>query len=484
MELGALALGYLQVLPGRRLPGRRPCPLGRLGLAPRRLQAFAGLLERRLGLGQRRLVPGVGLEGVAFGGDLLQALFDPGAPALELGELGLGLRLARRGGGDLLGEAGELRLLGLDLGGLGLEPFGGGLTRFLVIALGGQEGAPLPVEALERGAGVAGERLLALDVGGDLGEPGFAVAADLLDAGLLGVEAVAGERQTVEPRRGFGFRLPQIGHRRGGVGLRRRGGGGLAREFCDRFLSFAERRLGGLPCRARRPPFEMQLDRLGPADMIADVAVARRPSGLTPQPLELVLEGDQDVVQAGEVGVGGAQAQLRLVAAGVEAGDAGRLLEQRPALVRFGADQGADLALADQRRRMRPGGGVGEQDLDVAGPDLPAVDPIGRARAALDAARDLELVGVVEGGRRLARAVVEQHGGLGDVARGSIGGAAEDDVVHLGPPHLLGRTFAHDPLDRLDQIRLAAAVGTDDAGKPGLDRELDGLDEGLEAGEP
>ena len=50
--------------------------------------------------------------------------------------------------------------------------------------------------------------------------------------------------------------------------------------------------------------------------------------------------------------------------------------------------------------------------------------------------------------------------------------------------HLLGRGLAHHPLQRLDQVRLAAAVGADDAGHAGLDGELRRIDEGLEAGEP
>ena len=37
---------------------------------------------------------------------------------------------------------------------------------------------------------------------------------------------------------------------------------------------------------------------------------------------------------------------------------------------------------------------------------------------------------------------------------------------------------------RLDEVRLAAAVGADDAGHAGLDGELRRIDEGLEAGEP
>ena len=73
-------------------------------------------------------------------------------------------------------------------------------------------------------------------------------------------------------------------------------------------------------------------------------------------------------------------------------------------------DDLADLALAHQRGRARAGRSVGEQELHVAGAHLAAVDAIGRARVALDAARDLDRLGVVEGGGRAAVGIVERRG--------------------------------------------------------------------------
>ena len=51
----------------------------------------------------------------------------------------------------------------------------------------------------------------------------------------------------------------------------------------------------------------------------------------------------------------------------MQPGDAGRFFQHAAALLRLGGDQFADLALADDRRRVRPGRGVGEQKLHVAG---------------------------------------------------------------------------------------------------------------------
>src|SRR5690606_15058903 len=96
------------------------------------------------------------------------------------------------------------------------------------------------------------------------------------------------------------------------------------------------------------------------------------------------------------------------------------------ALLGLGVDDLGDLALAHERRGAGAGGGVLEQDLDVAGADLAAVDAVGGAGLALDAARYLDQVAVVPLGRRLSRGVVEEDRDLGDIARGTRGGAGED----------------------------------------------------------
>ena len=84
------------------------------------------------------------------------------------------------------------------------------------------------------------------------------------------------------------------------------------------------------------------------------------------------------------------QPELRLVAAAMQARDPGRLLQDPPAVLRLGGDQFGDLALAHQGRRVRAGGGVGEQQLHVARAHLAAVDAVGGALAAVDAADHLQ----------------------------------------------------------------------------------------------
>src|SRR2546423_69114 len=84
--------------------------------------------------------------------------------------------------------------------------------------------------------------------------------------------------------------------------------------------------------------------------------------------------------------------------------NAGSLLQQAPALLGLGLDDLTDAALVHQRGRARAGRSIGEQDLHVAGAHLAAVDAVGRAVLALDPARHVERLVLVELGRRLALA--------------------------------------------------------------------------------
>ena len=169
------------------------------------------------------------------------------------------------------------------------------------------------------------------------------------------------------------------------------------------------------------------------------------------------------------------------MAAAVQAGDAGGILEHATALLRRRVDDLADPPLAHESRRARAGRGVLEQEAHVARAGILAVDLVGRACLALDPPRHFEQVGVVELGGRRALAVVDEQRHLGHVARGAVLRAGEDHVLHRRAAHALVRGLAHGPAQRLEQVRLAAAVRPDDAGQPGLDQELGGLDEGLEA---
>ena len=268
--------------------------------------------------------------------------------------------------------------------------------------------------------------------------------------------------------------------RQGGCLGPARGGGRLAHSpvGVSQLLRRAFRRHPGVV-----PAHEQQGGLQGP-DLGGDLLVAFGLPRLALQPRKSGLQFAADVVQPFEVGLRRPQPQLRLMPPGVQAGDAAGLLEDAAAVLRLGGDQFADLALADEGGRVGAGRGVGEQQLDVAGPHLLAVDAIGRALTAVDAARHLQHRTVGEGLGRLALGVVDGQLDFGVVARRSVGGAGEDDVVHALAAHGLGRIGPHDPAQTLQHIGLAAAIGADHAGQAGLDMHLGGFDEGLEAHEP
>ena len=171
------------------------------------------------------------------------------------------------------------------------------------------------------------------------------------------------------------------------------------------------------------------------------------------------------------------------MAAGVQARNAGCLFQQRAACLRLRLDQLADTPLPDHRRRASAGRLIGEEQLHVAGAGFLAVDAVDRAGLALDAARHLQLVGVVERRRRGVVGIVEEKRDFGGVACRPRARAGEDHVVHAGRAHVLVRAFAHHPAQRFDKVGLAAAVRPDDAGQAALDDEFAGFDEGLEAEE-
>ena len=206
-------------------------------------------------------------------------------------------------------------------------------------------------------------------------------------------------------------------------------------------------------------------------------------AGLALQALDLAFELGGDVFQPLEIGLGGAQPEFRLVAARMQAGNAGGLFQQLPTRLGLGLDQLADAALADHGGRAGACGGIGKEKLDVFGAGFLAVDTVDRSIAAFDAARDLDLVGIVEGGGRGAVGIVEIEADFRRVAGGAIAGAGEDDVVHAGRAHVLVGVLAHDPAEGLDEVRLAAAIRSDNAGQAALDDEFGGFDEGLEADE-
>ncbi|MGY3364093.1 hypothetical protein ACVWZL_001218 [Bradyrhizobium sp. GM2.4] len=166
--------------------------------------------------------------------------------------------------------------------------------------------------------------------------------------------------------------------------------------------------------------------------MARNFAIAHGLAGLLLEAFHLPRELADHVLDAGEIGFGRLEPQLGFVAAGVQAGHAGGVFQHAAALLGLGLNDLADLALVDESRRARAGGGVGEQNLHVAGAHVAAVDAVDRTGLALDAAGDFQKLAVVHRRRRGAIGIVDRHRHFGVVARGAIAGAGEDHRVHVG----------------------------------------------------
>ncbi len=243
-----------------------------------------------------------------------------------------------------------------------------------------------------------------------------------------------------------------------------------------------ERRPGGHELRPGEPVAGDQERRLDLPVGGAELAVALGLAGLLDEAPVLLLERQQQVLDPQQIGLGRLQLELGLVAARLQAADARRLLDQAPPVGGLGLDQGADLALADDRGAARARGRIREQQLHVARPELLVVGPEDRADAAADPAREVELVDRAQP-RQGDLGRLDAQADLGQIERRPGRGAGEDDVVHLAAAQAARRGLAHHPAERVDQIRLAAAIRPDDPGQARLDRQLARMHEGFETGE-
>ena len=220
---------------------------------------------------------------------------------------------------------------------------------------------------------------------------------------------------------------------------------------------------------------EVQADRLQLGD---ETVVPARRVGLAferPQPAAHLA---QQVGEAQQVALGRLEPALRLLAALAELQDAGRFLDDRPAILGPRVEHGVELTLADDHVLLAADARVGEQLLDVEQPARRAVDHVLRLTRAEQRAGDRDL-GELD--RQQSGGVVDRERHLGPAERRPIGGAREDDVVHLGAAQRAGTLGAEHPRDRVDDVRLARAVRPDDDADAGLELERRLVREGLEA---
>ena len=399
---------------------------------------------------------------------------EPGPPRPGTGQSRLGHAPFRFHPG-LGGRAFGQRQLRGPAGGLG--PFNPGLQGGQFGQGGGDGGVGLGGFAGQPRQGLGRIARQAIGIAAILFQPD-ALAIEIGDPLLGGFELTRQGGQPVARCRGIVAAISDFVTRGGqslGGGLLLllgQGGRGLGlgnAEVCP--VGFG---LGVLGRRGGIAPAGEHQPRLAHADPVGQGGVAFCRPGLPPQRSDLLVQPGQHVVEPGQVGFGRPQLLLGVLAAHVQAGDPGGLLQHLPPFRRTGGDHRGDPALADQRRTVRAGCRIGKDQRHVLGADVASIHPIGTARAALDPADHLQLLAAGAG-------TLQHH--FGEITRRPGAGAGEDDVVHPPAAHRLGRAFAHHPADRFQQVRLAAAVGPDNPGQPGFDVQFGRLDEALESAE-
>ena len=193
---------------------------------------------------------------------------------------------------------------------------------------------------------------------------------------------------------------------------------------------------------------------------------------------ELAAQFAGEVLQPVEVGLHRLELAQRLLLALAVLEDARGLLDEGPAVLGCGVQDGVELALPDDDVHLPADARVGEQLLHVEQAAGRAVDGVLRAAVAEHDPRDRHL-GVVD--RQRPVGVVDREHDLGAAERRTPGGAGEDDVVHLSAAQRLRALLAENPGDRVDDVGLARPVGTDHTGDPGLEAQGRRGGEGLEA---
>ena len=243
-------------------------------------------------------------------------------------------------------------------------------------------------------------------------------------------------------------------------------GGGLA------LLRRLAARVGGSEVELRNPGSQAD-------DLLGELLCAlrrRRLQGERPKPLPHL---GLDVAGPLDLNRDPVQLQLGPVPTLLELPEPGRLLHELPPLVRLGGEHRFDLALADDRVHRAAEADVGEQLDEVGAANLCLVDEVLALAAAVQPPgdRDLREVELAEA----AALVVEDQLDLAGLGRSPALGTVEEDVVRLLGAQLGRRQRACRPDDRVGDVRLAGAVRADDDRDPGLELQLEGVRERLEA---
>ncbi len=234
------------------------------------------------------------------------------------------------------------------------------------------------------------------------------------------------------------------------------------------------------------------------AQLVLQAMVLLRPLGLALQRRHLPLELPDHVLNAQKIVARALHLPLRGDLPSPETRRARRLLDEVPELLGLRVDELLDPTLLDDRVGLRADPGAEEELGDVLQAARRLVDEVLRLAGAKVASRDEDLAQLRELGRepvaagaivagyevgfqQLLFAALEQQRDLRHAERSILRVAREDDVLHRGAAEVLRALLAQDPADRVDDVRLAATVGTDDRRHTRRQLEHRALHERLEA---
>ena len=167
----------------------------------------------------------------------------------------------------------------------------------------------------------------------------------------------------------------------------------------------------------------------------------------------------QQIANAVQVGIHFFELAQALDLFRFEATNPRRFLEDLPTIFRRSDEQRIDAALLDNAIRALPRAAAEEHFLDVFEPRKCTVDEVLALAVAVHAPRQLDFIAIE---LELPFRVVEGHRHLGHAEAFAGTGAVENHVGHLAAAQALRRLFAENPLDGIDDVRFAAAVGADD----------------------
>ena len=248
----------------------------------------------------------------------------------------------------------------------------------------------------------------------------------------------------------------------------------------ERRLELPRRRPRLLVGGKEAPHVREQLERFQLGAQVAELlGLLRRPLERCEPPLHL----SDHVGKAEQVLLGGFELALGLLAPGLVLRDPGGLLEDAASVLGPRADDEADAALLDDRVRARADAGAEEKLGDVEQAAGGLVDLVFAVAVAEQPPRHGDLAEARVLRRHEAAVVLEGERDLGHSGGRPRLAAAEDDVLHRAAAQVFRALLAHSPADGVDHVRLAAAVGPDDARDAVVEGEDHPVGKRFEAGD-